>query len=98
MLDMAACCRLTRSEGRNRGSRLEHGALAAVEGHTWCSGQGKWLRRSAGWLHFLGSFRPTHVAPSFFRSRPFRQEMESEDMDADFEVNINLCEEGGMCV
>jgi len=64
MLDMAACCRLTRAEGRNRGSRLEHCAVAAAEGHTWCSGQGKWLIRSAAWLRFLGSLRPTHVAPS----------------------------------
>ena len=66
MLDLAACCRLTRAEGRNQGSRLEHGAVAAVEGHTWCNWQGKWLRRSAAWLRFLGSLRPTHVAPSFF--------------------------------
>jgi len=66
MLDMAAFGRLTRAEGRNRGSRLEHGAVAAAEGHTWCSGQGKWLRRSTAWLRFLGSLRPTHVAPSFF--------------------------------
>ena len=33
-----------------------------------------WLRRSAAWLRFLGSLRPTHVAPSFFRNRPFRRE------------------------
>jgi len=71
---MAACCRLTRAEGRNRGSRLEHGAVAAAEGHTWCNGQDKRLRRSAAWLRFLGSLRPTHVAPSFFRNRPFRRE------------------------
>jgi len=75
MLDMAACCRLTRDEGRNRGSRLEHGAVAAAKGHTWCNRQGKWLRRSAAWLRFLGSLRPTHVAPSFFRNRPFRREI-----------------------
>jgi len=67
MLDLAACCRLTRVESRNRGSRLEHGAVAAAEGHTWCNGQGRWLRHSAAWLCFLGSLRQTHVAPSFFQ-------------------------------
>jgi len=75
MLDMAACCRLTRAEGRNRGSRLEHGAVAAAEGHTWCSGQGKWVRRSAAWLCFLGFLRLTRVAPSFFRNRPFQRDI-----------------------
>ena len=57
MLDLAACCRLTRAEGQNQGSRLMHGSVVAVEGHTWCNRQGKWLRRSATWLRFLGSLQ-----------------------------------------
>jgi len=65
MLHFAFCCRLTRAESRNQGSRLEHGVVAAAEGHTWCNGQCKWLRRSAAWLRFLGYLGPTHVAPSF---------------------------------
>jgi len=61
--------------------------VAAAEGHTWCNGQGKWLRRAAAWLRFLGSLGPTHVAPSFFRIRPFRREINVRI----FAIGVRMC-------
>jgi len=73
ILDMAAFCRLTRAEGRNRdpGSSMVRWLLQ----RTYLVQRAEQVaQRSAAWLRFLGSLRPTHVAPSFFRNRPFRRE------------------------
>ena len=75
MLDLAACCRLTRAEGRNRGSRLEHGAwllrrdILGVAGRA--CGSDVQQPGSTSWVPFdRHTWR--HL---FFRNRPFRREI-----------------------
>jgi len=82
--------------------------VAAAEGHTWCSGQGKWLRRSTAWLRFLGSLRPTHVAPSFFkestisagdlRSRAYKSQSDGKPPQIRLSSSQNMSDSQYFCI
>jgi len=77
-LGLSACYLFTEAEGRKQCSWLEHGAMVAAEGHTWCSGQGKWLRGSAAWLGLLGSLPTAREEQTFFRNQLFWREMSQQ--------------------